>query len=123
MFYPQVRNKRLFLFLDGVDQLDPEYHGQMLHWIPYTCKARVVLTMHTGTPTHLAVLQRYEGVIKTIEVGDMNSQACVEMLSERLYRVQKSMSVSQTSALLAKADGKRPLYLALAGNEVGRTPV
>ena len=95
----------------------------MLHWIPFTCKARVILTMHTGTPTHLAVLQRYEGVIKTLEIGDMNSQACVEMLSERLYRVQKSMSVSQTSALLAKADGKRPLYLALAGNEVSLTMI
>lgn len=44
----KIRNRKLFLFLDGVDQLDPEYHGQMLHWIPHTSK------VHAPPPTDCA---------------------------------------------------------------------
>jgi len=41
----KMRGNRITIILDGADQLDSEYHGDMLHWLPFRSYTRFVVAM------------------------------------------------------------------------------
>lgn len=121
----KVRGNRICIFIDGCDQIDAVYHGDMMHWIPYNSYARIILSMHTGSGSFIAITRRYEGALlrqepelKELELPELVVAACKEILAERMFKANKSLSVRQTTMLLNKAEGRRPLYLLLAATEL-----
>jgi hypothetical protein len=121
----KTRGKRIVLILDGADQMDAEYHGDMLHWLPYRTYARVVVAMHTESPSYDAMYRRYNksdrglpNDLREMKVDKLPQQACREVLSERMFKAHKVLSVRQTNMLLEKQDGQNPLFLVLAALEI-----
>jgi hypothetical protein len=121
----KVRNNRIVIFIDGCDQIDAVYHGDMMHWIPYNAYARIILTMHTDSGSYVSVTRRYDGallrqepVLEELDLPVLVSTACKEMLAERMFKAGKSLSVRQTKMLLDKTEGRRPLYLLLAATQL-----
>ena len=93
----KVRGKRIVLVLDGADQLDSEYHGDMLHWLPYRAYARIVISMHTQSGSYDAMYRRYKNHktnhLREMKVDSLPQQACRELLSERMFKAHKALSV------------------------------
>eukprot|EP00961_Rhodomonas_salina_P133685 1798815-Rhodomonas_salina.1 len=59
----------------------------MLHWLPHTSFARIVLGLQTGSSSYVSMHRRYRGKMKEVDLADLSPQACIEILAERMFKV------------------------------------
>ena len=73
----------------------------------YRTHARIVVAMHTESPSYDAMVRRYNksdrglpNELREMHVGKLPQQACRELLAERMFKAHKTLSVRQTDTLL-----------------------
>jgi hypothetical protein len=128
---PPPDQRRIVLFLDALDQLNPTDNARMLYWMPRELKPSVKLVVsvlkgeqHGDDRTQREDpydLARRIWPESLVEIGPLDDASASGLLQAWLQEARRTLQPHQTSEVLGKFAGcPLPLYLKLASEEARR---
>lgn len=104
---------RTVLIIDGLDQMDPADGAWSLGWLPRLAggNARILASAASGHATADALERRVDSLDR---LGPFTDADAEQMFDQHHERYRQQLSAAQRTALMAKAEGDRPLYLSVA---------
>jgi hypothetical protein len=128
---PPPDGRRIVLFLDAVDQLNPTDNAWMLYWMPRELKPNVKLVVSVLKGEHHGDdrtrreypydLARRIWPESLVEIGPLDETSASGLLKAWLQEAGRTLQPDQTAELLGKfARCPLPLYLKLASEEARR---
>lgn len=107
--------------IDGVNQFHPVHDPHLLTWLPkkLPAGARVLLSTLDGVYTRNAA--RFE--LPCIHADSFEKHECQALVTRKLKEYRKALSSQKMQALLQKRESVRPLFLAVACEELRVYPV
>ncbi|EFA74759.1 WD40 repeat-containing protein [Heterostelium album PN500] len=126
MYFPVLLKKaslraKIFLFIDGIDQLAAKNSALSLDWLPLSSPVKIVLSTMEGDHT-LSVLRRRKPQPLEVLLDPMDQRDSSTLVQTKLAdyrkRLDDSPANNQLRTLLSKTDAVHPLYLVLACEEL-----
>jgi len=128
---PPTDQRRIVLFLDALDQLNPTDNARMLYWMPRELKPNVklVVSILASEPEGDAHTRREDPYDlarriwpeSLVEIGPLDETSAAGLLNAWLTEAGRTLQPDQTAEVLGKFAGcPLPLYLKLASEEARR---
>ncbi len=121
VLYQKTSSKKVFISIDGVNQLNPHTSPQLLTWLPKALPSnvKIVVSSLEGEYTHTANYFDLPFII----AGKLNKTTSREIIVRKLGASRKSLSEQQMLSLLGKEEASKPLYLSIACEELRTFPL
>ncbi|EGG17145.1 WD40 repeat-containing protein [Cavenderia fasciculata] len=111
----------IYLFIDGIDQLENKFNAKSLDWIPNVSPVKTIITSVDGDHS-VSILKRRKGGPLEVTVDPMDARDSQTLVTTKLAdyrkRLDESVTNNQMKMLMNKADASNPLYLVLACEEL-----
>ena len=111
--------QKIFILLDSLDQLSPEYGGRELSWFPISLPKNIRLIVSTLSDSQYQAFQAVQSLVKNIsknyiEIRELNETEIRSAIEYRLNHVQRTVTDIQMKYLLQLfTNCSIPLYIKL----------
>ena len=100
-----VNDQHIFILLDSLDQLSPEYGGKKLEWFPISLPKNIHFIVSTLTDKHYESFQAIQNLVKNtsnnyIEITELNEDEIRSAIQYRLDNAQRTITDIQMKYLL-----------------------